>query len=137
MYFEYYKHLTEQGEIIYRPQVRVFFKNGPNFILTDANIDTGADYTILPIELATPLKIKLEARTIFFGAGNNEFNVYKSPRPIDHILKLPEMKQIKISSHVYFAESQPAILLGNNGFLDKLKITFDGPKHRLKIDGDF
>lgn len=111
------------------------FKTHAKYILTEAIIDTGADFTILPIELAGYLEIKLDlrTRTKFHGAGSNPFTVYPSPFKIQHILKQDGFRQIQWEVKIFFAESQPGILLGHKGFLEKFKVIFDGPKKELEI----
>lgn len=101
----------------------------------EALIDSGADFTILPIEIAGVLSIKLDTnkKTSFEGAGGNHFIVYPSPVKIEHIIRQSGFRVIKWEAVVYFAESQPAILLGNNGFLDQVKVIFNGKDKTIEI----
>lgn len=124
------------GSKIFRPTVPVVFKNKSKFIQTEAIIDSGADFTILPIEIAGILDIKLDLRTktVFHGAGSNPFTVYPSPVEIEHILRQGGFRPIQWKTKVFFAEFQPAILLGHKGFLEKFKIVLDGPRKELEIN---
>ena len=135
MKFKYSQYPTPDGKSIYRPSVPIVLKNGSNFILVEAVIDSGADFTIFPIELAGVLNLKLDknSKKSFLGAGSNPFTVYPSPVKIEHILRQSGFRPLKWKSGVYFAESQPAILLGNQGFLDHFVVTFDGKKKELEI----
>ena len=107
-------------------------------MLTRAIIDSGADFIILPIEIAGELGIKLleKDKTEFVGAGKNLFTVYKSPIEIEYIIRKEGFRNITHKTVVFFAESQPAILLGNHGFLQKLIVTLNGPKKEVEITID-
>lgn len=135
MKFKYSEYISSDGSKIFRPTVPIIFKNKLKFIHTEAIIDSGADFTILPIEMAGILDIKLNLRTktTFHGAGSNPFNVYPSPIEIEHILRQDGFRSIQWKTRVFFAESQPAILLGQKGFLEKFKTTLDGQKRETEI----
>lgn len=135
MKFDFSKHILPDGNAVYRPSLPVMFVNGKQFAYMRAFVDSGADYTILPIVIAGHLGIKLNVKekVSFIGAGGNPFNVYKSPVAIGHILRREGFRPIKWRAYVYFAESQPAILLGNCGFLDRFKVILDGPKKEMEV----
>lgn len=135
MKFNYSEYPTPEEKSIYRPSIPILFKHKENFIMVEAIVDSGADFIILPIEMASVLHLKLnpKEKTSFYGAGNNPFTVYPSPSPIELIVRQSGYRQKKWQSIVYFAESQPAILLGNRGFLDQFKITLDGKKKELLL----
>lgn len=136
MKFKYSEYTDENNIKIFRPTVPIIFKNESKFIQTEAVIDSGSDFTILPIEIAGILDIKLDThtKTIFHGAGGNPFPVYPSPVNIEHILRQSGFRPIKWQTKVFFAESQPAILLGHKGFLEKFKVTLDGKKKEVVIN---
>lgn len=136
MKFKYSEYLAENNIKIFRPTVPIIFKNKSKFIQTEAIIDSGADFTILPIEIAGILNIKLDGRTktIFHGAGGNPFPVYLSPINIEHILRQSGFQTINWQTKVFFAESQPAILLGHKGFLEKFRVTLDGKRKEVEIN---
>lgn len=135
MIFKYSEYQEPNGGKLYRPEIPILFKNGKNFVFLGAVIDSGADYIILPIEMAGQLKLKLESKdkTEFFGAGKNPFTVYKSPSEVEYIIRKNGFRNITHKTIVYFAESQPTILLGNHGFLQKLKVILNGPKKEVEI----
>ena len=135
MKFKYSEYTGPNNTKIFRPTVSIIFKNKSKFIQTEAIIDSGADFTILPIEIAGILEIKLDMRkkTTFHGAGSNHFTVYPSPVSIEHILRKGGFRPISWKTKVFFAESQPGILLGHKGFLEKFKVTLDGKKKELQI----
>lgn len=135
MKFKYSEYTDQNNRKIFRPTVPIIFKNKTKFIHTEAIIDSGADFTILPIEIAGILDIKLDAKTktTFHGAGNNTFTVYPSPEGIEHILRQGGFRTIQWKAKIFFAESQPGILLGHKGFLEKFKVTLDGRKKEVEI----
>lgn len=136
MIFQYSQYIGPHGKFIYRPEIPIVFKNGKHFILVRAIIDSGADYIILPIETAGQLNIKLISKSEFYSAGGNRFTVYKSPVELEYIIRKEGFRNIVQKTIVFFAESQPAILLGNHGFLEKLKVTLNGPKKETAIAFD-
>ena len=52
MKFKYSEYIGGNNVKIFRPTVPIVFKNNSKFIQTEAVIDSGADFTILPIEIA-------------------------------------------------------------------------------------
>lgn len=135
MKFKYSEYTDENNVKIFRPTVPIVFRNKSKFIQTEAIIDSGADFTILPIEIAGILDIKLDGhtKTTFHGAGGNPFPVYPSPINIEHILRQSGFRTINWQTKVFFAESQPAILLGHKGFLEKFRVTLDGKRKEVEI----
>ncbi len=135
MKFKYSEYSNPDGSKIYRPIVPIMFRYKSRFIQTAAIVDSGADFTILPIEIAGILEIKLDQREkmTFHGAGNNSFTVYPSPVDIEPILRQSGFRTINWQTKIYFAESQPGILLGHGGFLERFKVTLDGKKKELEI----
>lgn len=133
MIFQYSQYKGPHGKFIYRPEIPIVFKNGKHFIFVRAIIDSGADYIILPIETAGQLNITLTSKSEFYSAGGNRFTVYKSPLELEYIIRKEGFRNIAQKTVVYFAESQPAILLGNHGFLEKMRITLNGPKKEIEI----
>lgn len=135
MIFKYSEYTGPNNTKIFRPTVPIVFKQNSKFINTIAIIDSGADFTILPIEIAGILDVKLDVRTkkIFYGAGSSAFTVYESPVQIEHIIRQGGFRPIKWKTKVFFAESQPAILLGQKGFLEKFKVTLDGKRKEVGI----
>lgn len=135
MKFKYSEYTDTNNIKIYRPTIPIVFKSKSKFIQMEAIIDSGADFTILPIEIAGILDIKLDGRTKteFHGAGGNPFPVYPSPVNIEHILRQSGFRTINWQTKVFFAESQPAILLGHKGFLERFRVTLDGKRKEVEI----
>jgi hypothetical protein len=136
MKFNYSQYPTPDGKTIFRPSIPILLKNGKHFILVEAVIDSGSDFTIFPLEIAGALNIKLDknSKSNFLGAGSNPFTVYHSPVKIEHVLRQNGFRTLTWKTNVYFAESQPAILLGNKGFFDQFVVTIDGKKREVSIN---
>lgn len=136
MKFAYSEYTALDGSKIFRPTVSILFKNKSKFIYTEALIDSGADFTILPIEIAGILDIALDPRvkTTFHGAGSNLFTVYPSPIEIEHVLRQTGFRSIQWKTNVFFAEAQPAILLGQKGFLERFKVILNGQRKEVEIN---
>lgn len=137
MIFPYVEFLGLAEDRIFRPMVPVTFRaNGKNF-KTYSLIDSGADYTVLPIEIAGVFKLKLsdQPRYSMLGAGGSTFTIYKSPIEIEQIIQKRGFRDIKWKSFVYFAESDSTILLGQNSFLNHFKIILNGKNKEVEIVG--
>lgn len=135
MKFAYVEFAITNRRKLYRPALRLLLKNGKHFAYVLGVIDSGADYTILPIELAGDLGIKLDVKkkTSFVGAGKNLFTVYPSTVKLNHIIRQSGFRNLEWNAAVYFAESQPGILLGHKGFLEHFRVTLDGIKREVEI----
>lgn len=137
MIFPYVEFLGLAEDRIFRPIIPVTFKaNGKKFPAW-ALIDSGADYSILPIEIAGIFKLKIsdQPRYNILGAGGSTFTIYKSPIEIEQIIQKLGFRDIKWKSFVYFAESASTILLGQNSFLNHFKVILNGKNKELEIVG--
>lgn len=133
--FPYVEFLGLAEDRVFRPMIPVTFRaNGENF-KSYALIDSGADYTVLPIEIAGKLNLKIsdQPRYSILGAGGSTFTIYKSPTEIEHQIEKRGFRELKWKSFVYFAESGSTILLGQNGFLSNLKVTLNGKSKQVEI----
>lgn len=137
MKFKYSEYKDDKGIKFFRPTLPILFKCNQKFIFVEAVIDSGADFNILPIEIAGILGIKLDcrAKSEFHGAGSNSFMVYPSQVKIEHVIRQDGFRPLRWESEVYFAESQPAILLGQKGFLENFRVTLDGKKRETEMHG--
>ena len=135
MFFQYPEFLGLTEERIFRPMIPITFKANNEVFKTYGLIDSGCDYTILPIELAGIFKLKLsdQPRYSIGAAGGSSFTVYRSPIEIECILSQRGFRDIKINSQVYFAESCETCMLGQKGFLDQLQVNLDGEKREIEI----
>ena len=60
-------------------------------------VDSGSDWTILPLEVAEVLglEVKSKTKTEFNAADGGTFSVYKSSHAIEHILCQPGFRELK------------------------------------------
>ncbi len=135
MKFPYVEFLGLAEERIFRPMIPVTFRVGKTSFRSYALVDSGSDYTILPIEIAGKFNFKLSDQLQYHvqGAGGNSFKIYRSPVALMHILEKEGFRDIKWSSHVYFAVGCTALLLGQKGFLDQLQVRLNGHKKEIEI----
>lgn len=135
MKFPYVEFLGLAEERIFRPMIQITLKSNKRVFESYALIDSGADYTILPIEIAGEFNLKLSGQPQYNieGAGGDHFTIYKAPVEIEVILKKTGFRDIKCSSYVYFAESGSTLLLGQKGFLDQFTVKLDGFKKEVEI----
>ncbi|MFA5854743.1 MAG: hypothetical protein WC846_00410 [Candidatus Gracilibacteria bacterium] len=135
MIFPYIEFLGLAEERIFRPMIPLTLKVGKQVFKSFALIDSGSDYTILPIQIAGIFNLKLDDQPNYTvqGAGGNSFKIYKSPIEIECLLQNRAFRDIKWSSHVYFSESETALLLGQKGCLDKLKVKLNGQGKEVEI----
>ena len=135
MHFHYSEYPGIDGQSVFRPAVPITLRYGMKNIHVEALIDSGADYTLIPLEIASVFDFKLsdQPHYLFYGAGSNTFTVYRSPVEMDHILSKSGFQHKLWKSFVYFAESQPTILLGQRGFLDRFDVHLKGKEREVVI----
>ena len=106
------------------------------FPLGQAMIDTGADVTILPMELHNVLRVNLDAEHAMrmCSAGGGVFKAVPSATKITYSIDHSGFRSIQWKGTVFFASEQPIILLGHFECLSKLKITLDGKRRKVCIE---
>ena len=136
MLFKYFQQQLPNGQTKSLPCVLVTFKNKKNKIPVVALIDSGADFSILPIEVAGILGIKLnpKEKIEMNAAGGSTFDVYPSPQPIECIFEQKGFRSIVLRSKVYFTGVAPTILIGHDSLLFQLRVTLDGVRKEVKIE---
>jgi len=124
------------AQTIYRPCIPVTFRySGASFPVGNALVDTGADVTLLPMELATHLGVELAAEEgIDIGsAGGGHFIAVPSAKPVECSIEGHGFRPLRWKGIVYFAPRQPTVLLGHRGCLDHLDILFRGRSRALEV----
>lgn len=134
MHFPFTEVLGLAEDKVFRPYVPIILKVNSKTFEGYALIDSGADYNILPLEIAKSLDLyPFDQPSFQIGAaGGKTFTVYKSPVEIDHIIK-SKGRKLRWKSFVYFSEYERNILLGESGFVNKFKITLDGKSREIEI----
>ncbi len=138
MVFSYIEFVGLVQERIFRPMIPVSFgANGKNFN-TYCLIDSGADYTILPIEAAKTLELKLSHEDSYRiqGAGGNDFKVYRSPIEIELRIQKQGFRPLHWKSKVHFSEAGTLTLLGYKGFFEFCDVNLQSSMKELLISGN-
>ena len=134
--FAYLPGETSQG-IIHRPFLPIVLSNGDReFFVNPALVDTGADITLLPMEIAHQLGVVLDdTKPINVdSAGGGYCVALPSLHPITYVLKKKGHRPIRWTGIAYFAPRQPIVLLGQYQCLEKLTLTFDGPGRQVRVE---
>ena len=131
MEFEFTKRECDFG-IIYSPTLPITLNSFP---VGHAFIDTGADITLLPMEVNKILELELDTENaIDIGsAGGGKFRAIPASSKVKFTLEHSGFKPISWKGTVYFAPRQPTILLGQHDCLSELKITLDGPRRKTLV----
>ncbi len=113
---------------ILRPIIPVSLRYKDKSIYYEALIDTGADFCIFPIELASNLGINiLKHKVIYFsGVGGEPIRGFIA----DVTLSVGE---IGASIKVVFAESGITRILGQRGFFDHFDVKLSYKKRTIEI----
>jgi hypothetical protein len=98
-----------------------------------ALVDTGADITLMPLEVARLLKVPLDDTEPLrvSGAGAGEFIAYPSLHKVEYAIERKAFRPIRWEGTVYFADSDP--LLGHRKCLEFFDLTFHGPEKKLSV----
>lgn len=135
MNFPFTEFLGLAEDRVFRPLIPITFKANDKSFDGYALIDSGSDYNILPMEIASTLGLDLscQPRYSILAAGGRTVTIYKSPVEIDHVIKKRRCGIIKWSTFVYFVECGSDILLGESGFLNQFKVTLNGKNKEIEI----
>ncbi len=132
MEFEYTKKECDLGTV-FIPTLPISFNGFP---VGHALIDTGAEMTLLPMEINNILQLELDVeRSIDVGsAGGGKFKAIPSKKKILFTLEHSGFRPLSWKGTVYFAPRQDAILLGQYQCLSELTITLDAPNHKIYVN---
>jgi len=131
MEFEYAKREWSKGTI-YVPVLPVSLNGFP---LGFAMLDTGADATLLPMELNQVLDIDLDEENSieFTSAGGSTFRAIPSLQKIEYRLEQGGFRPIVWKGTAFFVSGQPTILLGQYQCLSELVTTLDARKKKIYV----
>jgi len=136
MRFDYNKFEGDDGRVVFRPYVPVVVSYKDKSMRIEFLADTGADRTILPLEVAEVLKapLDIEAGEKINGAGGGTFMIYESLEPIEMCIEAQKgFRPIQWSCRVCFAKVQPTPLFGYKDCLERLNAKFLGAERVLEI----
>lgn len=136
MEFAYEPSEDQDGKIVYRPRLPITFTYKNNKLkIGRALVDTGSDFTILPLDVAHDLEIELDDSKILSmdAAGGGVFEALPSQKPVGYTIETDKFRPIRWEGIIYFAENEPVTLLGHYQCLEKFDLTFYGPERKLSI----
>ena len=135
MEFHYTKFGADDGKVE-KPCVPITIQySGKRFPIGNALVDTGADFTILPLEIAHVLEIELddEEPARIACAGGGMFVALPSRKQLTFIIEQSGYRPIQWKGIAYFTEDEPLCLLGHYQCLDRFDLTFHGPEKTLDV----
>ena len=115
---------------IRRPIIEIILKTENNFAIYPVLIDSGADYCIFNIELATALGIKLiKKKTSFRGVGNDKVKGFWGKVEI-------KLENYSYQAKVIFADISDFGhgILGQQGFFDHFDVKLSYQKQTIGIE---
>lgn len=136
MEFPYVECEGPRKRVFYRPYLPVVLRYGSKrFFVPHALVDTGADLTVLPLDVAHALEIELDdTEGVEMGsAGGGKFIALPSQKPIQFAVEQKGHRPLEWEGIVYFAPREPVVLLGHRPCLEHLSLLFDGPKRKLRV----
>ncbi|OGM22721.1 hypothetical protein A2961_03050 [Candidatus Woesebacteria bacterium RIFCSPLOWO2_01_FULL_39_21] len=118
---------TPRKKIIYRPVIPVILLNKKRIVGYQAIVDSGADYCLFEELVTSYLGIKLSTgkKRKIRGIGGKEIKGYQ-------LKILFGVAGKEYETNVIFSKEIPQNsfdVLGNNGFFDHFKVTFNYPKY--------
>ncbi len=121
---------------IYLPIIPITLSGKHSFPVSSALIDTGADMTLLPMEMRKYLDVELdETKAINLGsAGGGGFTAIPSAEPIWYCIEKKGFRPIRWQGTVFFSPRQPIVLLGHFQCLDQLNLSLKGKKKKIIIE---
>lgn len=116
--FPYVEFLGLAEDRVFRPMIPVTFKANGEELKSYALVDSGADYTILPIEIVGKFKLGLGAEPNYTvqGAGGNSFTIYKSPIELEIIIKKEDLERSNANQQYFLQSQEPLSFLGKADF---------------------
>jgi hypothetical protein len=117
-----------------RPVVPIALINGSQRVRYLALIDSGADYCIFHAEIGEQIGLEIESgkRLSFFGSSGQEQSAFF------HEIKL-EIGGHEFTCFAGFShelQSLPYGILGQDGFFDSFKITFDYEREKIELQSN-
>lgn len=122
---------------IYRPVIAVTVLGPRGKVVERALVDTGADFSILPLSIAPLLGITLDPGRNRVGESATGHNLAVSIGKVTFEIVQQE-ERYRWATEVGFASLGSSFhdedaILGHGGFLDFFTATFDGKKHELSL----
>ncbi|MDP3733004.1 MAG: retropepsin-like aspartic protease [Candidatus Daviesbacteria bacterium] len=116
-------------KILTRPIIPISLRNGEKALRYEALIDSGADFSIFPVEIAKKLNVNIKkAKKIYFSSATGDLVKGTISR-----IKL-DLGRGAFETHIVFADlAEQTGILGQYGFFDKFIVKFDLNKEEIEI----
>lgn len=116
-------------KILVRPIIPISLKSKGRSLRYEALIDSGADFSIFPVEIAKKLEINLKkARKIYFSSATGDL-----VKGVISKIKL-DLGKGTFGTEIVFADlAEQTGILGQYGFFDKFIVKFDLGKEEIEI----
>ncbi|BBO32978.1 aspartyl protease family protein [Lacipirellula parvula] len=136
MKFNYRRYRVQYADgagpaTVYRPVVPLAIHGPRAMVRRMALVDTGADFTLLPSSLGQELGVAFDAQNMIELTGIGEAVISASPATVAFELRQGE-ETVRWQGRAYFAD-QDYLLLGNEGFLEQFRATFDWSQKMLEL----
>ena len=132
MEFAYKQRETDIG-MLHVPTLPISINGFP---IEQAMIDTGADVTVLPMELHQVLGVDLDYENALpmSSAGGGTFKAIPSLKKLYYSIDKSGFRSITWQGKAFFSVGQSVILLGHYECLSELVITLDGKRKKIRVE---
>jgi hypothetical protein len=121
------------GEV-YRPRIPIRIVGPKRSLKVFGLLDTGADHVFLSASIATQLGIEPAVRSeIAHGAGGHEIDVWPSKVEIEITDGIDTYRWSADVGFLVSDDDPPVAFLGNVGFLEHFRATFDYEVHIVEL----
>lgn len=119
-------------KILIRPIIPISLKSGGKSLRYEALIDSGADFSIFPTEIAKKLGVNLKkARKVYFSSATGD-----SVEGAIGEIKI-DIGEKAFETYIVFADlAEQTGILGQYGFFDKFIVKFDLVKEEIELKKD-
>ena len=131
MEFDYTKREWSRG-VVYVPVLPILLNGFP---VGHAFVDSGADVTLLPMELNQLLNVELDMENAIelTSAAGTDFRAIPSSTKVEYCIEHSGFRPITWKGTVFFVSEQPTILLGQYQCLSELVITLDAKRRKIVV----
>lgn len=131
LYFRYKSIVRPDGNAVKTPSIPITISGESNLkIEVIALLDSGADVSIIPLDIAELLRINISGEKSKSKGIGGEVEVINTKITVN-IRKGHEGYNLIIPVQVIKGDSSIPIILGRAGFFDKFQITFDQFNERI------
>ncbi len=132
--FKYKLQKRADGVEAKLPHIPIEIKgNGPGWIQTMALVDSGADVSVIPRDLAELIGLDLSGKETIANGIGGQVKTLKTKMSIKIQNSHENYKFRDVPVEVIMQETKAPMILGRNGFFDKFIIIFDHQGEKIKF----